>query len=594
MTSSYIRAVAAENERKANWIVSVICVGLAMFVLFYYVLVWTSIVGDFDHAWTYNSMLACAIFLMAAVTAYSMFEGNEWWIRYVLMASVLFVSLIIAVVMGGNYLIFVLPMILSILYYNKVFDVIVAVISGALMLIEPCISYYANRVDLNYVTLIGSDDNAVEISDLGLDSIGQQLIEYTVPCVILFIAVSMLAIWLTDMGIQNVVRYGETAVREAAVDKELSIASGIQRGMLPSDVSDNGVFGISAEMLPAKTVGGDFYDFFKVDDTHVALVIADVSGKGMPASLFMAGAKSSLRTNLANGLQPDMVMKKTNLVLCDSNREKLFVTAWLGIVDLEDGRLSYVNAGHNPPFLIRDGRTEKLSDQPNFVLGRKRRVDYTEHRITLQPGDVLFLYTDGVTEAVGPDGSMYGESRLEDTLVHADRSSEGILRAVDADVKGFVDGVERSDDMTMVVFSMDGYMKEDLVFEDFFLDRGSYGDVMAYIRSQLSSGGCPENVIKDVEVCSSEILANIDMYAYEGKGGELGVAVMLAERKAKVTFRDRGPEYNPLLKDNPDIERRIKDHKVGGFGLFIVRKMMDEVTYSREDGYNILTIKRGY
>ncbi|MBO4357484.1 MAG: ATP-binding protein, partial [Candidatus Methanomethylophilaceae archaeon] len=95
-------------------------------------------------------------------------------------------------------------------------------------------------------------------------------------------------------------------------------------------------------------------------------------------------------------------------------------------------------------------------------------------------------------------------------------------------------------------------------------------------------------------VCSSEILANIDMYAYEGKGGELGIAVSVAERKAKVVFRDKGPEYNPLLKDNPDIEMRIKDHKVGGFGLFIVRKMMDEVTYSRENDYNILTIKRGY
>ena len=289
-----------------------------------------------------------------------------------------------------------------------------------------------------------------------------------------------------------------------------------------------------------------------------------------------------------------MVMKKTNLVLCDSNREKMFVTAWLGIIDLEDGRLSYVNAGHNPPYIIHDGKAQQLSDSPNFILGRKRRVDFKEHRVTLQPGDFLVLYTDGVTEAVGPDGSRYGTERFEKALVRSSGTSDEVLKSVKDDVREFVNGVERYDDMTMLVFGMNRYMENDLVFEDFVLDRGSYNDAMSYIRSTLASLKCPENVIKDMEVCSSEILANIDMYAYQGQGGEVAVAVSVADRKAKVVFKDKGPEYNPLLKDNPDIEKRIKDHKVGGFGLFIVRKMMDEVTYSRDDDYNILTMKRGF
>ena len=582
------------NEEKANLIVSMVCAVLSIFVLSYFIMVRTGFIEDVDHEWTYNWMLGCAVFLMVAVAAYTFSDHKAMWVRYLLMASIVFTSLIISVIMGSNYLIFVLPVILCILYYNKVFDVIVAISCGLFMLSEPFLSYQANMVNLNYVTLIADEGSAVTILDWGMESIVLQLIEYTIPCVILFISVSMLSIWLTDSGLKNIVRYNETAIREAAVNKEMAIASDIQNGMLPENILDNDVFSVSAQMLPARTVGGDFYDFFKVDDTHVAIVIADVSGKGMPASLFMASAKSAIRSNLANGLQPDMVMKKTNLVLCDSNREKMFVTAWLGIIDLEDGRLSYVNAGHNPPFIIRGGNTEKLSDPPNFILGRKKRVDYKEHRTTLQEGDILFLYTDGVTEAVGPDGSMYGESRLEDVLVRARGTTGDVLDSVDSDVRAFVNGVERSDDMTIVVFGMDRYLKEDLNFSDFTLDRGSFNDVMDHIRAELSSQGCPENVIKDIEVCSSEILANIDMYAYEGKGGELGIAVSVADRKAKVVFRDKGPEYNPLLKDNPDIEMRIKDHKVGGFGLFIVRKMMDEVTYSRENDYNILTIKRGY
>jgi len=582
------------NEEKANGIVAIVCTVLSIFVLFYYVMAWADIVDDVAHQWAFIWMLICAAFLMVSVLTYYLSKGEEWWIRYLLMSSIMLTSLVIAVVMGSNYLIFVLPLILSVLYYNRLFGVIVAFVSGVLMLFEPLLSYYASKVNLNYVSLEGLEGGSVVIVGWGWESIVSQLIDYTIPCVILFISMSMLSIWISGMGFKAIVKYNETAVREAAVGKEISIASDIQNGMLPPNIDDNGNYSVTAQMLPAKTVGGDFYDFFKVDDTHLALVIADVSGKGIPASLFMASAKASLRSNLANGLQPDMVMKKTNLVLCDSNREKLFVTAWLGVVDLEDGRLSYVNAGHNPPFILHEGKVEKLVEMPNFILGRKRRVNFTEHRITLQPGDKIFLYTDGVTEAVGPDGSMYGESRLEETLVGDWAGSKDVLDAVDSDVKAFVDGVERSDDMTMVVFSLDKYVEEELEFQEFLLDSSSYGEVMTYIRAKLSSEKCPENVIKDMEVCSSEILANIDMYAYEKKGGELGVAILVIDRKARIVFRDKGPEYNPLLKDNPDIEKRIKDHKVGGFGLFIVRKMMDEVTYSRENGCNVLTIKRGY
>ncbi len=582
------------NEEKANLIMAMICCVLCAFILLYFIMIRAHLISIVAYEWTYRALLVSSAGLLASVIAYSVSNGKGWWLRYVLMASIMLASLTMEVVINSNYLIFVLPLILCMLYYNKAFDIVIAVICGILMLTEPTLSYFADKVDLNYVMLRGSDDASVIIFNWGMESIIRKMVEYTIPCVILFISISLLAIWLTDRGFKNIVTSNETAVREAAMDKELTIASDIQKGMLPTDIYDNGDYSIFAQMLPAKTVGGDFYDFFKVDDTHIAIVIADVSGKGIPASLFMASAKSSLRSNLANGLQPDMVMKKTNLVLCDTNREKLFVTAWLGIIDLENGRLSYVNAGHNPPFIIRGGKAEKLVDQPNFILGRKKRADFKEHRISLHPGDTLFLYTDGVTEAVGPGGSMYGETRLTEVLERAGSRPDEVLGSVEEDVKGFVAGVERSDDLTMVVFGMERYMKEDLVFRDFILDRGSYGDVIEHIRSRLTSLGCPNNVIKDIEVCSSEILANIDMYAYQGEGGEVGVAVNVADRKAKVTIRDKGPEYNPLMKDNPDIEERIKDHKIGGFGLFIVRKMMDEVTYSREEDYNILTMKRGY
>ena len=582
------------NEEKPNRTAALVCAVLSVFLLAYIVMIRMNVIEDTNHPWTYASTLICSVIMTAAVILYAVSDGKSWWVRYVLMSSIMITALIFCVIMTGSYLVFVLPMILCILYYNKEFSILMSVVCGALMLLEPVLSYYADKVNLNYVDLIGEGNGTVMISGWGWDSIEFQLVNYTVPSMVIFISISMLAIWLTHSGFENIMKFNETALREAAIDKELAIASDIQRGMLPGEIPGKGDFSISAKMLTARSVGGDFYDFLKADDTHVALVIADVSGKGTPAALFMASAKSAIRSNLANGLQPDMVMKKTNQILCDSNREKLFVTSWLGIIDLETGRMSYVNAGHNPPFLIRGGKAEKLIDPPNFILGRKKRAEYKEHRITLQPGDVLFLYTDGVTEAVGADKKMFGESRLQDLLSGAGEDAGGIIETVDSEIRKFVGDVERSDDITMVTFALHRYMREELEFRDFVLDRSSYAAIMSHIRGALESSKCPENVIRDNEVCSSEILANIDMYAYQEKGGELVVAVSHSDRKAKVVFRDRGPEYNPLLKDNPDVEMRIKDHKVGGFGLFIVRKMMDEVTYSRENGYNVLTIKRGY
>ena len=582
-----------ENEEKANRIVSYICVIMSVFILVYFLMVRFMVIETHHHAEMYGFLLLNATVLMVVMIVYALSDGKTWWIKYMQIAAVMVTSLMLAVMMGSNYLIFVLPLVLCIFYNRVRFSMTVSAICGLFILLEPFISFYVGDINYNFVSMEAEYD-AVVIIGYGMPSIIDQLQEYTIPCFIIFIAISMLAIWMTDLGFKHAYTIREAAIKEATIEKEMSIASDIQRGMLPEGRIEGEEFSVSAEMLSAKSVGGDFYDFIHVDDSHVALVVADVSGKGMPASLFMASAKASLRSNLAGGFQTDEVMKRTNSVLCDSNREKLFVTAWLGIIDLETGRMSYVNAGHNPPFLIHNGKVEKLVDRPDFILGRKRRIQYNEHRITLELGDKLVLYTDGVTEAVGPDGSMYGENRLTDVLSRSSGSAEEFRAAIEKDVNEFVNGVERSDDITIMVFELDKLMTDEGEFKDFSITQESFGEVMGYIRSTLEGLGCPANVIRDMEICSSEILSNVDMYAYQGKGGELGVSVSIRNRRAKVVFRDKGPEYNPLLKDNPDIEMRIKDHKVGGFGLFIVRKMMDEVKYDRIDDYNMLTIKRGF
>lgn len=245
---------------------------------------------------------------------------------------------------------------------------------------------------------------------------------------------------------------------------ELSLAQGIQEGMLPQifpKFSNNPHFDLFASMEPAREVGGDFYDFYSLDDDHLALTIADVSGKGVPASLFMVISKTILKNAaLSMGQAADLghMMEISNRQLCENNEEMMFVTVFFGVLDVKTGEFSYVNAGHNAPYIGRteDGHTEwsSLSDEKkNYMVGAVENAVYDERKITLKPGDMLFVYTDGVTEAMNENGELYTDERLEATLGRVatpDKNAETILAEVRADVAEHVGEAESSDDVTML------------------------------------------------------------------------------------------------------------------------------------------------
>lgn len=258
--------------------------------------------------------------------------------------------------------------------------------------------------------------------------------------------------------------YAHATADKERIATELSMAQSIQAGMLPNifpKFSENDHFDLFAAMEPAREVGGDFYDFYMLDEDHLALTIADVSGKGVPASLFMVISKTILKNvALSEGIGADLgkLMERTNNQLCENNEEMMFVTMFFGVLDLKTGEFSYVNAGHNAPFIGRtsDGHTEWSSlenKKKNYMVGAVEDAVYDERRLTLAPGDMLFVYTDGVTEAMDTDGNMYTEARLKETLEREGRpevKSEALLAAVRADITSHVNGAEPSDDVTML------------------------------------------------------------------------------------------------------------------------------------------------
>ncbi len=247
----------------------------------------------------------------------------------------------------------------------------------------------------------------------------------------------------------------EITAEKERISTELSLATRIQADMLPNiypAFPDRPEFDIYASMDPAKEVGGDFYDFFLVDDDHLCMVMADVSGKGVPAALFMMASRIILANNAMMGKSPGQILTDTNAAICSNNREEMFVTVWLGILEISTGKLVAANAGHEYPVILQPGgRFELLRDKHGFVIGGMDGVRYKEYELTLAPGAKIFLYTDGVPEATDAGNTLFGTDRMLDALNTATGDTpEEILRKVRAAVDGFVGDAEQFDDLTML------------------------------------------------------------------------------------------------------------------------------------------------
>ena len=241
-----------------------------------------------------------------------------------------------------------------------------------------------------------------------------------------------------------------------SIKGDLAVAQEIQQAILPRIFppfpEDANQMDIAASMNAAKDVAGDFYDFFRIDDDHIGFVIADVSGKGIPAAIFMAVSRTLIRATGIRGVKPSECITYINSLLAEESASNMFVTVFYGIYDIKTGDVTYTNAGHNPPYVAKaDGSIVKLPLSENIIAGFLKDYQFTEETLQLQHGDTLLLYTDGVTEAVDPDYNEYGEERLEALLKNTPQTDcQQLIDAVKADVKVFANGAEQSDDITLL------------------------------------------------------------------------------------------------------------------------------------------------
>jgi sigma-B regulation protein RsbU (phosphoserine phosphatase) len=407
------------------------------------------------------------------------------------------------------------------------------------------------------------------------------------------------------------------------IDTELDIATRIQMSMLPNvfppfDGKKN-EFDLYAEVHPAKEVGGDFYDFFFIDDDHFAFIVADVSGKGIPAALFMAITKTIIKNHVQREEDPAIAMEIVNRQLCDNNIADMFVTAWLCILEISSGRLVYINAGHNPP-LVKHGDQDFvfLVSPPDLVLAGMDDTSYHCREMQLESGDMLFLYTDGIVEAEDSNGAFYGKERLRDFLnANASQTLRELIPCLRSDIATFAGGAEQSDDITMLAICVcvgrciqgcgrvcryshiQGCRERSITLS---ADMNSLESLMAFIGTELDAGDFPAQIREKIELATEEIFVNIINYAYAEKesqgGGEAIVDSKLEPTadgaKITLTFSDSGRPFNPLEYPEPDVNLPLEKREIGGLGLLIIRKTMDTIQYSRENGVNRLELCKSW
>ena len=383
----------------------------------------------------------------------------------------------------------------------------------------------------------------------------------------------------------------------ARIDKELEYAKQIQLSALPTNFPTSEEYNIYAQMIAAKEVGGDFYDFYKLNENTVAFLVADVSGKGIPAAMFMMTAKTIIKDLAESGMSVNDIFTKANAKLCENNESGMFVTAWMGILDIPTGKLQFANAGHNPPLLKKaDGSFEYLKTRAGFVLAGMEGVRYRAGEITLTQGDRLFLYTDGVTEATNVDNKLYGEGRLVEFMnKNLTLEATKLLPQLKMDIDQFVGEAPQFDDITMLIFDYKCKKgEEQLTNKTFPAKTDALSDVLAFVEQKLESFDCSTKLQVAISVAIEEVFVNVAHYAYGNESGDVQLSINFDEDSRNVTFQmiDSGIPFDPLQKQDPDISLSAEERAIGGLGIFITKKTMDLVTYTYENGKNILTMTK--
>ena len=393
-----------------------------------------------------------------------------------------------------------------------------------------------------------------------------------------------------------------TTASKERLQSELKIAHDIQMGMIPTSFPQRQDLDLFASMTPAKEVGGDLYDFI-IEGDELFFIIGDVAGKGVPASLYMAVTRTLFRNLAGNYQSAANIVREMNHAIASTNDSYVFVTVFVGVLDMKTHYLTYCNAAHNAPVMITtEGECSLLEVETNLPIGVEDRYNYDEQQVDFPPGSALLLYTDGLTEAMyfSNDGSrkLFGEQRvLHDVEKNSKASAIEVIDFLKHHVSVFADGTEQSDDLTML-FLRHGTAQEPGVDPSRRLimknEMSEVGRLRAFFFSVCREHGIDDETAKTLNLALEEWVANVINYAYpKGMRGHVEVTVDVSDDVLTFVIKDHGAAFDPTQHEEVDIDAELDERAIGGLGIHLIRTIMDTVEYQRtSDGYNRLVLTK--
>ncbi len=383
------------------------------------------------------------------------------------------------------------------------------------------------------------------------------------------------------------------------MEDELNIGHEIQMSMIPlvfPPFPDHDEFSVFAALEPAREVGGDFYDYYFIDEERICFCIGDVSGKGVPAALFMAITKTLVKSRAIDDFSTASILTHVNAELSADIKTGMFVTIFLGILNFRSGEFVYTNAGHNPPYLRRKGGSlQRLDVRHGPVIGAVPGLVYREDTETMAPGDMLFLYTDGVTEERNADRELFSEKRLVSVLASKTVDSvEDAVRDTVAAVKDFRGDGSQEDDITALAVQFHGSSVHDPIAVFHIMARNDMSEVARVdqeFQKFAEEHGIPVEVGQRIRILFDDLLSNVISYAFsDDEAHEIEIRTELATNRLTVTISDDGIPFNPLEAGTPDTSLPLDKRTIGGLGIHLSRNLVDDMSYHRRSERNVLTL----
>ena len=406
-------------------------------------------------------------------------------------------------------------------------------------------------------------------------------------------------VWRTS---RNLERLRKVKAEKERIGGELRVASEIQQSMLPHSLIQHADVDIFGSLVPAREVGGDLYDYY-IRDEKLFFCIGDVSGKGAPSAMVMGVIHSLFRAFSTHENNPARIMQAINEVSCQGNESNIFVTMFVGVLDLPTGRLRYCDAGHDAPIVLeerrregerREGGMRTVDCAPHLPVGVFEDVKYGLQETQLKPDSTLFLYTDGLTEAKDAGRKQFGLKRVEEVLrADCPIQPRQLIETITRQVHQFVGDAQQSDDLTMLAIHYTPKHFESILTETLLIknDVHEVSKFSAFMKSVMEQLNIEKHLAHKLRLAVEEAVVNVVDYAYPaGIEGDIEIRVLSDGETLKTVIIDSGVAFDPTAKEKADTSLSIEDRQIGGLGILLVRELMDSINYERADGQNFLTL----